>query len=158
MTLWQDRRLKGLCGRCGKPSKNTSRCEICKDKMKEYSSTECQKMNKKQTYREWYNTKEKLRRKHIKEQIFSVYGNMCACCGENELAFLTIDHIDNNGAEHRRLTKAVGIGFYRWLIKNNYPLGFQTLCWNCNCGKRINNGICPHKSIKDQASSCFGDL
>jgi hypothetical protein len=22
--------------------------------------------------------------------------------------------------------------------------GFQVLCWNCNCGRAFNNGICPH--------------
>ena len=34
---------------------------------------------------------------------------------------------------------------YSWLIRNNYPEGFQVLCYNCNLGKAHNNGICPHK-------------
>lgn len=33
---------------------------------------------------------------------------------------------------------------YRWLMKNKYPSGFQVLCWNCNMGKQINGGVCPH--------------
>ena len=32
--------------------------------------------------------------------------------------------------------------------ENNYPDGFQILCYNCNCGRafnRDNHNICPHK-------------
>ena len=32
-----------------------------------------------------------------------------------------------------------------WLYRNNFPKGFQTLCFNCNWGKHINDGICPHQ-------------
>ena len=31
-----------------------------------------------------------------------------------------------------------------YLKKNNYPDGFQVLCWNCNLG-RAHYGVCPHK-------------
>lgn len=73
------------------------------------------------------------------------YGNQCACCGENQTMFLTIDHMDNDGAEHR---KKIGIGhiFYRWLIDHDFPNNFQILCNNCNSGKHRNGGICPHES------------
>ena len=38
-----------------------------------------------------------------KEQVYEAYGGYkCACCGETEPMFLSIDHIDNNGAEERR--------------------------------------------------------
>ena len=33
---------------------------------------------------------------------------------------------------------------YIWLKNNNFPEGFQVLCFNCNCGKARNKGICPH--------------
>lgn len=68
----------------------------------------------------------------------------CACCGEGNIEFLTIDHISGKGNEHRRKNNIRGgQHFYRWLIKNNYPEGFQVLCMNCNfsIGKR---GYCPH--------------
>ncbi len=59
--------------------------------------------------------------------------------------WLTIDHINNDGAAHRKEIGEGGTNFYRWLRKNNYPLGFRTLCWNCNCGCRklkvLNKGI-----------------
>lgn len=62
--------------------------------------------------------------------------------------FLTIDHIDGNGAEHRRTLKRGGITFYRWLINNGFPSGFQTLCYNCNCAKG-QYGTCPHQLLVD---------
>ena len=35
-----------------------------------------------------------------REQVFEAYGGYkCNCCGESEPMFLSIDHIDNNGAE-----------------------------------------------------------
>jgi hypothetical protein len=27
-------------------------------------------------------------------------------------------------------------------------LQFQLMCWNCNCGRRLNDGICPHQLQK----------
>lgn len=34
-----------------------------------------------------------------------------------------------------------------WLARHKYPEGFQLLCWNCNCGRAINGGICPHEEV-----------
>jgi hypothetical protein len=80
-----------------------------------------------------------------KRRAMDAYGGKCSCCGEAELAFLTIDHIDGNGAEHRREIKNRGGGtFYAWLHSHGYPDGFQVLCANCNLGRHINGGICPH--------------
>lgn len=71
----------------------------------------------------------------------------CACCGDDTYDFLTIDHIDGNGAKHRReVVKTLGI--CRWLIKNNFPSGFQILCMNCNFAKG-KYGACPHAKAKD---------
>jgi|ERR1700688_1933691 len=67
----------------------------------------------------------------------------CVCCGETELSFLSIDHIKDNGARDREIHGS-GTSFFLWLIKNNFPEGFQTLCCNCQMGKRCGNGFCPH--------------
>lgn len=73
-------------------------------------------------------------------------GRFCSCCGETNIKFLTIDHINNDGAEHRRSNKnRGGNSFYRWLKTHDYPPGYQVLCWNCNCGRACNGGICPHE-------------
>jgi hypothetical protein len=84
-----------------------------------------------------------------KIKIIKEYGGKCICCGENELEFLTIDHINNNGAEERKITKqGTGGKLYRWLIKNNFPKdNYQLLCYNCNCAKGF-FGYCPHNKSK----------
>lgn len=87
----------------------------------------------------------------LREQVFAAYGGYkCACCGETEPLFLTIDHIENNGAEMRKtgVHSRGGTQFYQWLRMNKFPDGFQVLCMNCNLGKHRNGGVCPHKSSK----------
>lgn len=87
----------------------------------------------------------------MRENVFSAYGGYkCACCGETEPLFLTIDHVENDGAEMRKsgVHSRGGTQFYQWLRKNEFPDGFQVLCMNCNLGKHRNGGICPHKSGK----------
>jgi hypothetical protein len=82
------------------------------------------------------------RRVERRAQVLAHYGARCACCGENTPEFLSIDHIAGNGAAHR---KEIGEGsrLYAWLIKNNFPEGFQLLCYNCNHAKG-HRGECPH--------------
>jgi len=85
--------------------------------------------------------------------IMAYGGYKCNCCGETEPLFLTIDHINNDGANHRRAVKKSSPGngkggstaVYKWLRDNGYPKGFQILCMNCNFGKSRNKGVCPHK-------------
>jgi len=33
----------------------------------------------------------------------------------------------------------------QWLVTNNFPKGFQILCWNCNFAKGM-LGKCPHQN------------
>lgn len=96
--------------------------------------------------------KEKERKRLIKlrTEIVFAYGSKCNCCGETIPEFLTIDHINNDGADHRRELFGDRIGhgtgaFYRWIKKNNFSKeNLQLLCFNCNCGKYRNKGVCPH--------------
>jgi hypothetical protein len=67
--------------------------------------------------------------------VIDGYGGKCACCGETRKEFLSIDHVDGNGSKYNREMGFSGSQFYRWLRQNNYPDGFQVLCFNCNCGK-----------------------
>ena len=95
----------------------------------------------------------RIDRRRLKLEAFAAYtspecatGPECACCGEDTVDFLTIDHINGGGNEHRRQMN--GTNPYRWLKKHGYPPGYQVLCFNCNCGRRINGGICPHKDTE----------
>jgi hypothetical protein len=44
-----------------------------------------------------------------------------------------------------RQIHGTGNSFYMWLIRRGFPVGFQVLCFNCNIGRSMNGGICPHK-------------
>lgn len=112
------RRKPGVCRHCGKDSGKKAKCKSCQTVAANY-----------------------LRR--LKIEVITAYGGKCACCGVAELAFLTIDHIKGGGGRHRRM---IG-NLYRWLKRHGFPKGdFQCLCFNCNCGRKVNGGICPHKS------------
>ncbi|KKM05964.1 hypothetical protein LCGC14_1748790 [marine sediment metagenome] len=101
------------------------------------------------THREEYRIRDKKFRHKLKIETINHYGGKCKCCGEDLIEFMTIDHINNNGAEHRLKVlgskRYAGWKFYLWLRQNNYPKGFQVLCFNCNCAKQF-SGICPHKN------------
>lgn len=92
----------------------------------------------------------KVARERVRDAAYMAYGGYrCACCGETERAFLSIDHVNNDGAEHKRAHKLrTGEQMYRWLARNKFPPGFQILCMNCQWGKRNCNGVCPHVSSK----------
>jgi hypothetical protein len=76
--------------------------------------------------------------------------NMCSCCKESHIEFLTIDHLPNAPHKRDNKKKKGGREIFYWLKKNNYPDGFRVLCMNCNFshGKY---GYCPHqKEVKEQ--------
>lgn len=94
----------------------------------------------------------KERRRQIRLEVFQAYGGqVCACCGETEEAFLTIDHVDGGGNQHRKgLRNRGGSNFYEWLRKNGFPPGYQVLCMNCNFAKG-QLGYCPHQRVLEVA-------
>ncbi len=124
--VFECRKALGLCTRCGK-------VEAVLGKVR---CIPCEVMIRNNVRR----AKDKLR-----DDVFCAYGGYrCACCGEREPKFLSIDHINGGGQKHR---KVIGGGnFYTWLRKYNFPSGFQVLCHNCNLGRSLNGGICPHQT------------
>lgn len=103
--------------------------------------------NELRAYYDRINAGNMARRLVVRDEVYNAYGGyICKCCGETERLFLSIDHINNDGAEHRRREKLqTGEQLYRWLKRNGYPDGFQVLCMNCQWGKRNNGGVCPHQ-------------
>lgn len=83
----------------------------------------------------------------LKQRIIAAYGGQCKCCGEFELPFLSVDHINGGGKKHRQQCGG-GSNFYYWLQRNNYPPGFQVLCHNCNHTKG-SYGMCPHQKVTE---------
>lgn len=96
-----------------------------------------------------YRARFTLKRRELKLEVFNAYGGpICACCAEAEIEFLTLDHVNDDGRTHRLITGA-GMTFYYWLKRHGFPQvpALQVFCMNCNLGKRINGGVCPHKKV-----------
>ena len=67
----------------------------------------------------------------------------CKLCGIDDIDILCLDHINDNGAEHRRSLSISGKGhsgghrIYEVLRRDGYPEGLQVLCANCNLKKSM---------------------
>lgn len=123
----RSKRLKdaGLCKDCGRLPliAGLSRCIECYTRDRAYS-------------------------RQLKQDTFSAYGGKCACCGESNMGFLTMDHTNNDGFLEKLPSgqRASGHELYKKLKDAGFPReSYQVLCWNCNLGKAHRNGICPHK-------------
>jgi len=89
---------------------------------------------------------QKLWRANLRRVVYQAYGGAaCRCCGEAHLECLTLDHVNDDGAAHRRANPkfASTSTLYRHLVKSGFPPGFQVLCMNCNFAKGL-WGHCPH--------------
>jgi len=116
--LRKERKSLGLCQACGAAADGKSRCARCLE------------INKKSMYR-------------LKLEVFTAYGGaFCKCCGDSHIEFLALDHMGNDGAEHRR--QVTNSGVYRSLRQKGFPKGYQVLCHNCNWAKYA-YGECPHQ-------------
>ena len=135
-------KARGICVRCGtnptNPGVSHHTCEGCLKHLRAVG---------------------KRYRKSARDELFKAYGGkICVCCGETEELFLSFDHINEDGAEHRLSIgkRSNGIGFcdavslLRDLRKRGFPPVIQILCHNCNHGKHLNGGVCPHEVGKER--------
>lgn len=116
-TRYTSRKSAGLCTDCGEKC-TQAKCPQCLKKHRDFNS-------------------------NLRQKVIAGYGGQCSCCGETEKCFLQLDHVLNNGSEERkqfRNSRAV----YLKVLNENFPDSYQILCANCNFGRHLNNGICPH--------------
>ena len=93
-------------------------------------------------------------RRRVRRMAFEHYGLACVCCGEDRDQFLSMDHINGDGGEHRRTLKGQGVtNIFQWLKAHNYPPGFQTLCFNCNLARGF-SGLCHDHESFNEACAC----
>ncbi len=166
----QLKRSRARCKRCKRAkvaeyqerTKQERKCFHCRESLVKDDKRLCVKCKAKARVRYHANGDRnravgRKRRQALKLEVFDAYGGSeCACCGEAHREFLTIDHVDEDGAAHRRSIPKkyggkAGSHFYRWLRDNGYPSGFQVLCFNCNFAKG-HFGECPHEVEKRRAS------
>jgi hypothetical protein len=151
-------REKGVCTRCGGPRDDVFMdCSCCRQK----SNTLVKKIIKRnlklglcqcgQTRLEAKlvckrcSDTSKRRQRELKQQVIVGYGGKCACCEQTIFEFLSVDHVNGDGAAKRRkLGKSeTSTTLYRRLIKENFPDEYQILCFNCNMSLGF-YGYCPH--------------
>jgi hypothetical protein len=96
--------------------------------------------------RECHNTRTRDNWRKLRVEIFNNYGWECKCCGETIKEFLSLDHINNDGYLDKNPNgdKKSGKELYLLVKRQGFPEKYQTLCMNCNWGKKIGNGVCPH--------------
>ena len=142
-----------LCIRCNKNkgAQGRPKCWTCYEKQRSPESIEKRRLNTIKRSIKW----QKLNRNHlniwrkahrfkIKQAVIEKYGGKCNCCGELNIGFLTMDHINTDGAA-RKKENVSEVNIFEHLNNKLVDLEtYQVLCYNCNCGRYINNGICPH--------------
>lgn len=130
--------MEKICSRCN-ITKTLSNFATRNDSKKTYVRGVCRDCYNERTRRVW---------RKLREEIFNHYGWNCKCCGETIKEFLSLDHVNNDGFKDKNPGggKKSGKELYLLVKKNGFPDTFQTLCMNCNWGKKLGNGFCPHKS------------
>lgn len=92
---------------------------------------------------------ERKSRRKLKEDAVARLGGKCVCCGEKEMEFLTVDHVNGGGKKHREDLKKAGKSptqaIYRELRDAADVSMYRLLCWNCNSSAHFGNGICVHQ-------------
>lgn len=99
----------------------------------------------------YYKLYGKARHEKMRLAAFMHYSNgnpRCVCCGITDLQFLSIDHIDGGGKAHLRREGNKPLVYL--LQRDNYPDGYQILCYNCNCAKSF-AGYCHNPPTKQDA-------
>lgn len=165
-------RAAGLCAKCVRPAeKGRSLCAVHREAARTYDRRETERRKRagvcqakgcdrlvaesNKTYcgvhRQKARQRNRARLQRIKREVLAHYGNgRCACCGEERIEFLTIDHVHGGGTRHREKLR-IG-NMCAWLKQNNFPEGFQVLCMNCNFAKgRFDR--CPHEVEREAAAS-----
>lgn len=151
--LYKTRKTTGLCVRCGGVARTRRvHCVECAAHMSRHTVNRYKRLNKERskayfTIRSNNTASSKRAHARHKAAAMNAYGGECDCCGEPRLAFLTLDHVNNDGAEHRKRPTYRQSDFYRQLKAAGYPNdpALRVLCFNCNSGRQVNGGVCPHE-------------
>jgi hypothetical protein len=156
-------KAKGLCIRCGEPrAEGKTRCSKHHEKHLEY-----QRRHKEQvinaglcrhccvTYKvtgksmcqsclDAHSANNKKIYKEHRNACIQAYGGECVCCHTTVAKYLQLDHIENDGAQHRaKIFKCRKGSIYTWAYRNGFPKILQLLCANCHQAKTTCGGCSP---------------
>lgn len=83
-------------------------------------------------------------RARLRAEFLAEYGGRCVCCKESEPAFLTLEHKNRDGAQHRA-QRGDSTQILRDLRRRGWPKdAYEILCFNCNRARWV-LGRCPHE-------------
>jgi len=93
--------------------------------------------------------------KEVKYKVMSHYSSSgvpeCKGCGYNDIQALCLDHVNSDGAKHRKSGGKKGVALYKQLLRHNFQSDyeFQVLCCNCNMIKFFKSKECSHSKSKE---------
>lgn len=78
-----------------------------------------------------------------REKVLDILGGACECCGFCDIDFLTIDHINGGGTEHRKQNS--GRTMWEVVAKEGCPTNlYRILCTACNiAAAHTSDNECP---------------
>jgi hypothetical protein len=104
-------------------------------------------------FRERENRNSNARYHSSRSRVLTHYGKdgkaMCCWpgCFVEDMDMLTLDHVFGGGRKHRETHNANK--FLNWIIREGFPEGFQTLCWN-HQWKKFRTARCNSPSIREK--------
>lgn len=90
-----------------------------------------------------------------KRLAFEKLGGQCDCCHEFDFNLLTIDHVECDGAAHRKALRDEGKCAYKTIVReilnsDTPPERYRLLCWSCNSGREVApDGVCHQPKRRD---------
>ena len=116
---------------------------VCTEKLKLENPDEFKRIKKEKSQKSYLKRRDhQLNKMHdrivnlrLETLYWYSYGIMrCSECGEKNIEFLAIDHINNDGSEDRLQHRG---NLIEYLWKARFPEGYQVLCHNCNALKQF---------------------
>jgi len=142
---------KGLCSRCYHNQRKNGVRATCHPERPHLADGLCSRCYSERRYNQDPETARRLAResqarmrKQRRDELVAAYGGKCSCakCPETNPAFLTLEHVNGGGKEHRQ---QLGSHTYEDLRRRGFPQdGYTLLCWNCNAMTR-GGKTCPHE-------------
>jgi len=120
--------------------------------------SEARRMQNKIHQRKWRDKKKNriYKKKHMSsyhrertailwQSVLNMYGRICACCEMEDWSVLTVDHVNDDGKDHRKKNFR-GAKLYKEMLKEYRPDLYQILCHNCNRLKEFYRVKAPNNS------------
>lgn len=85
----------------------------------------------------------RIEQQRLRLEVIARLGGKCECCSEREPAFLQVDHLRGDGADHRRRMNGNYRRIYRDILASNVAGLYRLLCANCHFAISYRDG-CPH--------------